>query len=96
MPLSQRATTLGCLARKMTEEAEQESAELAFDHYPIPLWAGSKEEMRRAWLIEMFANSDIAAEIFVRNLDTVERWLTSGAVPEGNSRSLKKNVPGSF
>lgn len=62
------------------QEGEDKVADL--DHYPIPLWAGSVDEMRRAWLIEMFANSDIDAKILIQNLDVVCRWLETGEIPE--------------
>lgn len=78
----------------MTETENEEVVEdqLPFEHHPIPLWASSADEMRRAWLIEMFADADIAGEVLVRNMATVERWLKTGEVPDYNSKKALRQL----
>ena len=64
-------------------------AELWPDDSKTPCtWSDNKDEWRRVFVFEKLADSDIAGDTLVKNMEAVCQWLKDGAVPK-QERKLK-------
>jgi hypothetical protein len=60
------------------------------DTEPAPFeFCKSDDELRRAWIFGILANSDIAGTALVENMALVERWLKTGETGSKDKPALK-------
>ena len=72
--------------QEQLEAVEEELIGIEPPRYP---WTESIEEDRRSFIFENMADSDIAGDTLVHNMQLVENWLKTGEVPE---KSVKKGA----
>lgn len=64
---------------ELDSEASDEQ-ELVITDAPYP-WAKDADEERRCWIFERLADSEIAGNILVENMQKVNAWIKDETVP---------------
>ena len=78
---------------KIVEATEEVECEVVPEEEPPYPWTQDPEEMRRCFIFEHMASSEVDGKILVQNMEMVFRWIISGTIPSEKTASKLKAVP---
>ena len=75
-------------------DGDDSSGELEIDFIPRGdveyHWAKDPDEIRRSFIFDRMASSEIDGKILIENMDLIFRWLTKGEQPKAPKKSHLK------